>query len=45
MRLIGVRLTELNELCRMGQIEKVHIGKRALITMASIDRFIASLKT
>ncbi len=45
MRLIGVKMTKLNELAKAGRIEKVRIGKRALITMASIRQFVADLKT
>ncbi len=43
-RLIGIKMTKLNQLCREGHLEKVHVGKRALISMTSIERFIASLK-
>jgi hypothetical protein len=45
MRLLGVKITKLNELAKERQIEKVRIGKRALITMDSIHRFVADLKT
>jgi hypothetical protein len=43
-RLLGVKITKLNELAKARQIEKVRIGKRALVTMASIRQFVASLK-
>jgi excisionase family DNA binding protein len=41
-RLLGVERTTIRRMCRRGQLAKVCIGRRALITRASIDAFVAA---
>ena len=41
-RLLGVERTTICRMCRRGDLELVHIGRRALITMASVDAFVES---
>lgn len=40
---IGVGETKLRELIGEGRLERVHIGRRALITSASVDAYVASV--
>ncbi len=44
MRVLGIKKTKLNELAKDGHLDKRHIGRKAVITVESIRRFIASLK-
>lgn len=41
-RLLGVERTTIWRMCRRGELAKVCIGRRALITRASIDAFVAA---
>lgn len=41
--LIGVGMTKLDELLKDGYLEKKNIGRRVLITMTSIERYIDKL--
>jgi excisionase family DNA binding protein len=41
-RLLGVDRTTIWRMCGRGDLARVHIGRRTLITMASVDAFIAS---
>ena len=41
-RLLGVERTTIWRMCRRGDLERVHIGRRALITLASVDAFVES---
>ena len=41
-RLLGVERTTIWRMCGRGHLVRVRIGRRALITMESIDAFIAS---
>ncbi len=41
-RLLGVERTTIWRMCRRGELARVHIGRRSLITRASIDAFVAS---
>ena len=43
MRTLGVGRTKFYELAGKGQIELVHIGKKALATKSSLTAFVASL--
>ena len=43
-RLFAVGRTKLNDLCNAGDLNRLHIGRKAVITMESILAFIASLK-
>lgn len=43
MRVLGVGRTTLYLLIQSGKIERVHIGRRSLITWASIERFTDAL--
>ena len=38
--MIGVGKTKINELCAPGALERKHIGRRAVVAVASILRFI-----
>jgi hypothetical protein len=40
-RLIGVKLTKAWSLLRDGEVDCLHIGRRTVVTMASIEEFIA----
>lgn len=42
-RLLSIGKTKLNDLCNDGQLERVHVGSHALITMTSIKAFIERL--
>jgi excisionase family DNA binding protein len=42
--MIGVKRTKLYALCEAGEIELRKIGRRSVITMASLKKFIANLK-
>jgi hypothetical protein len=44
MKMLGIKKTKLNELAKDGRLDKRHIGRKAVITVESIRRFIASLK-
>ena len=41
-RLLGVERTTIWRMCGRGDLARVRIGRRTLITMASVDAFIAS---
>ena len=41
-RLLGVERTTIWRMCVRGELSRVHVGRRALITRESIDAFIAS---
>lgn len=41
-RLLGVDRTTIWRMCRRGDLEKVLIGRRALVTRASIDTYVMS---
>jgi excisionase family DNA binding protein len=41
-RLLGVERTTIWRMCGRGDLARVRIGRRALITMASVDAFIES---
>lgn len=41
-RLLSVERTTIWRMCGRGDLERVHIGRRALITMASVDAFVES---
>lgn len=41
-RLLGVERTTIWRMCRRGDLELVHIGRRALVTRQSLDRFVSS---
>jgi excisionase family DNA binding protein len=41
-RLLGVERTTIWRMCRRGDLTLVHIGRRALVTRASIDAFVNS---
>lgn len=43
-RLLSIGLTKLNELCNAGDLDRRHIGRKAVITMESITAFIERLK-
>jgi hypothetical protein len=43
-RLLAVGKTKLNDLCNAGDLDRLHIGRKAVVTMDSILRFIARLK-
>jgi hypothetical protein len=40
VRLLGVERTTSWRMCRRADLELVHIGRRALVTRASLDRFV-----
>ncbi len=44
MRLLSIGKTKINDLCNAGEIDRHHIGRKAVVTMDSIRRFIAGLK-
>ncbi len=41
-RLLGVERTTIWRMCGRGDLSKVHVGRRALITRESIESFVAS---
>ena len=41
-RLLGVERTTIWRMCRRGDLVRVHIGRRSLITRASIEQFVES---
>jgi len=41
-RLLGVERTTIWRMCGRGELVRVHVGRRALITRESIDAFVAS---
>lgn len=44
-RLLSVGKTKLNDLCNSGDLDRQHIGRKAVITMKSIVAFIERLTT
>lgn len=44
MRLLSIGRTKLNDLCNSGDLHRLHIGRKSLITMQSILNFIVRLK-
>ena len=40
---LGIGRSKLYELAREGRLEMVHLGRRALVTKASIKAYVASL--
>ena len=42
-RLLNVGKTKLNELCNAGDLDRLHIGRKAVITMASIVALVERL--
>jgi hypothetical protein len=43
-RLLAIGKTKLNDLCNAGHLVRLHIGRKAVITLESIQRYVASLK-
>ncbi len=44
MRLLGIGRTKLYDLIRYGDVARVHIGSKSLISVESIERYAASLR-
>jgi hypothetical protein len=43
-RLLAVGRTKLNAMMRAGQVERRKIGRKSVVTVESIRRFVASLR-